>query len=412
MNAPTTMKACRGCTSSRLKLFLPMGPHPLANGFLKREQLTTTEPKFPLDTHVCLDCGLIQVNDQIPAEFFRNYVYIPSSSDTMHGHFRDYAKQVVDTCIKSPQSLVVDIGCNDGLFLGFVKNLGVRTLGIDPATNIIQMAREKGLEVVNEYFVPSLAKKVREKYGPASVIVTNNTYHHIGDLDTFTQGVVELLDDSGVFIVEVPHAQEVVALNQFDGIYHEHVSQFTAKAFVDHLRRFGLEVFQIHSLGVHGGSMRVFSRKQSSKTALPPAVAAWIAAEQGKGLFEAATYDAFFDRVQQIKIDLLAILKKLKGEGKRIVGYGASARGNTLLNYFGIGPELLDYMVDRNTLKQGLYTPGMHIPVFGAEKLLTDKPDYMLLLAWNFADEVIKQQAEYQRLGGKFIIPIPTPRIV
>jgi hypothetical protein len=190
------------------------------------------------------------------------------------------------------------------------------------------------------------------------------------------------------------------------------VSQFTAKAFVDHLRRFGLEVFQIHSLGVHGGSMRVFSRKLPNRPALPPAVAAWIAAEQSKGLFEAATYDAFYDRVQQIKTELLALLKKLKGEGKRIVGYGASARGNTLLNYFGIGPDVLDYMVDRNPLKQGLYTPGMHIPVFGAEKLLTDKPDYLLLLAWNFADEIIKQQAEYQRAGGKFIVPIPRPTVI
>lgn len=410
MKASVSMNACRGCQSSRLNLFLPLGSHPLANGFLKKEQLTAPEAKFPLDAHVCLDCGLIQIADQVPPEFFRNYVYVPSSIDTMHRHFADYARQVVDTCVKSPRSLVVDIGCNDGLFLGFVKERGVRTLGVDPATNIIQMARQKNLEVINEYFHPQLAKEIRQKHGPAAVIVTNNTFHHIGDLDTFTKGVTMLLEDSGIFIIEVPHAQEVVELNQFDGIYHEHVSQFTAKAFVNHLRRFDMEVFQLQRLGVHGGSMRVFARKR--KGAVGPAVAEWISREAEKGLFKVETYDAFRARVEQIKDNLLRLLRNLKADGKKLAGYGASARGNTLLNYFGIGTDLLDYVVDRNKLKQGLYTPGMHIPVYSVEKILEDRPDYVLLLAWNFADEVIKQQHEYHRLWGKFILPIPEPRIV
>ncbi|MFQ5904862.1 MAG: methyltransferase domain-containing protein [Candidatus Binatia bacterium] len=406
------MIACRACKSSRLNMFLPLGSHPLANGFLRKQQIAEEEATFPLDTHVCLDCGLIQVRDNVPPGYFRNYVYVPSASEVMHGHFADLADAIAGEFLTSADSLTIDIGCNDGLFLKCLKDRGARTLGVDPATNIIQVARQQGLEIINEYFNPEIATGIRETYGPASVILTTNTFHHVDDLDSFTEGVRLLLNDSGVFIIEVPHALELVEQNEFDGVYHEHVSQFTVKSFVDLFRRFDLEVFRVDRLDVHGGSVRVFVRKGKGGDSMSPAVSAWLSRGAERGLFSESTYTAFRERVEEIKETLLTLLSTLKGAGKRVVGYGASARGNTLLNYYIIGTDLLDYIVDRNSLKHGLYSPGMHIPVFGVEKLLEDRPDYVLILAWNFGEEIMRQQEEYRRLGGRFIFPIPEPRII
>lgn len=406
------MTQCRGCKSERLYLFLPLGDHPLANGFLRESQLAQPEARFPLDAHVCLVCGLIQVADQVPPEYFRHYVYIPSASDQMHDHFSELADQMRGRFLSEPEALTIDIGCNDGLFLSFLNGHGRRTLGIDPATNIAELAREKGVEVVDEYFVPELAKDVRKKYGPASVVVSTNTFHHIGDLDPFTLGVTILLDENSIFVVEVPHALELVAQNEFDGIYHEHVSQLTVKSFVDHFRRFGLEVFEVEPLAVHGGSIRVFSRLARNGVTTSPGVHAWIERETDQGLFSSATYDDFRSRVESIRSELLSQLRRLKADGKTIAGYGASARGNTLLNYCAIGPETLEFIADRNPLKHGLYTPGMHVPVVPVERLLESRPDYVLVIAWNFAEEIMGQLDAYRRAGGRFILPIPEPTIV
>ncbi|MBM2821851.1 MAG: SAM-dependent methyltransferase [Thermoleophilia bacterium] len=406
------MTACRGCRSERLYLFLPLGDHPLANGFLRREQLEEPEPRFPLDAYVCLDCGLIQVADQVPPGYFRHYVYIPSTSDQMHGHFSGLADAVSARFLSSPDDLTIDIGCNDGLFLSFLVERGRRALGIDPATNIAVLAREKGVQVVNEYFTPDVASQVRAEHGPAQVVVSTNTFHHIGDLDPFTLGVTLLLDDDGVFVVEVPHALELVEQNEFDGIYHEHVSQLTVKSFVDHFRRFGLEVFDVEPLAVHGGSMRVFARPAKDRATTAPGVQAWIDRETDRGLFSSATYDNFRSRVEKIRSELLSQLRRLKAEGKTIAGYGASARGNTLLNYCAIGPETLEFVADRNPLKQGLYTPGMHIPVVPVEQLLEERPDYVVVIAWNFAEEIIRQLDDYRRRGGQFILPLPEPSLL
>lgn len=406
------MTLCRACKSDHLYLFLGLGSHPLANGFLAADELTEEEPLFPLDVRVCLACGLIQIPDNVPAGFFRNYVYVPSTSDAMHSHFDGLAEVVTTEFVTAAGGLTVDIGCNDGLFLKSMRRRGARTLGIDPATNIVQMAREAGLEVVNEYFSPSLAREVRKEYGPATAIVTTNTFHHIGDLDSFTEGVAALLHDEGVFLIEVPHALDIVEQNQFDGVYHEHVSQFTVKSVVDHARRFSLEVFRVDKLPVHGGSIRVFLQKSTNGGTIAPSVAAWTRTEREKGLFDRRTYDAFTRRVETMREQLLDLLGGLRNQQRSIVGYGSSARGNTLLNYFGIGTQFLDYIVDRNVLKHGLYTPGMHIPVLPVERLLVDRPDYVLILAWNFAEEIVRQQAEYRAGGGRFIVPIPEPQLV
>jgi SAM-dependent methyltransferase len=403
------MKACRACKSSRLFLFLPLGDHPPANGFVAPDRLDGEESKFPLDAHVCLDCGLIQVEDQVPPGFFHHYVYLPSASPLMQRHFAGLAGEIYRRYGREG-GLVVDVGCNDGLFLRSLQQLGGRPLGIDPATNIVETVQRDGIDVVNDYFTPEVAAEVRRTRGPATILVTTNTFHHVGDLDVFMEAVLRLLGPEGVFVVEVPHCLPIVEQSQFDGIYHEHVSQFSVKAFVDLLARFDMSVFEVQPLSVHGGSIRVFARRGSG--AVLPEVASWIEAEVQAGLFESATYVAFRERVEGLRDELMDLLRELRAGGARLAGYGASARGNTVLNYYGIGTELLAYVVDRNPLKQGLYTPGMHLPVRPPEALIEDRPDYVLLLAWNFGAEVLEQQREYLESGGRFILPLPEVRMV
>ena len=404
------MTNCRGCKSTRLFAFLPLGDHPPANGFVAPERLGEPEAKFPLDTFVCLDCALIQVADQIPANFFRQYVYIPGASPRMQEHFKGLAADI-DARFDRSKGRVVDIGCNDGTFLRAARARGWTPLGIDPATNIVEAVKDDGIDVINEYLSVPIAEAARTQYGPAAVIVTTNTIHHIGDLDEFMSAVRTLLADDGVFVVEVPHAEKLVQQNEFDGIYHEHVSQMSIKSFVDLFARFGMRVIDVTPLSVHGGSVRVFGDK-GSREQTPAAVTEWVKNEERAGLFEKDTYVQFARRVDALRDETLALLRSLKAKGKRLAAYGASARGNTVLNYYGIGPDLIDFVADRNSLKQGLYSPGMHIPVREPESLVRERPDYVLLLAWNFADEVIAQQAEYLQGGGTFILPLPEVKLV
>lgn len=406
------MTQCRACRGRRLYLFLPLGDHPPANAFLRRDQLDGPETRFALDAHACLDCGLIQVPNVIPPDFFRDYVYVPSASTTMHEHFEALATLVRSTLAPSPDDLVVDIGCNDGLFLWKLRGAGGRGLGIEPAVNLTAVARARGVEVVNEYFNVDLAAAVREQYGPARVITTTNTFNHIDDVHDFMAAVRVLLDPDGTFVIEVPHAGDLIAHGEFDTIYHEHVSEFSVKSLIDLFACFDLVVSDVVRLPVHGGSMRVFGRRGASNAAVSPRVSQWLAEERRAGLFDSATYDEFATRVYAIRCGLLDLLGDLKTQGRRIAGYGAPAKGNTLLNFYGIGPDVLDYLADRNALKHGLFSPGMHIPVVPAERVLEDQPDYLLILAWNFGDEIMRQQEEYRRRGGKFIVPIPAPVVL
>jgi SAM-dependent methyltransferase len=393
-------------------MFLPLGEHPPANAFVRPDQLDTPQPAFSLDTHVCLGCGLIQVPNVIPPDFFRNYVYVPSASDTMHEHFAQLAHVVKASLLASPDDLVVDIGSNDGLFLSHMNRLTRRTLGIEPATNLTALARERGVEVVNEYFTPDTARSVAERVGRAQVIVTTNTFNHIDDLHAFMAGVTTLLAEDGTFIVEVPHAGDLVEQNEFDTVYHEHVSEFSVKSLVELYAFFDMVVSDIVRLPVHGGSMRVSGRRRSHPAGVAAAVGEWLAQERRARLTERATYEAFSRRVHDIRERLLSLLRELKAQGRRIAGYGAPAKGNTLLNYYGIGPDMLLFLADRNALKHGLYSPGMLIPVVPVERVLEEQPDFLLILAWNFGDEIMRQQEEYRRRGGQFILPIPEPRIV
>jgi SAM-dependent methyltransferase len=329
----------------------------------------------------------------------------------MHEHFAGLADAVRSRFLATDDDLAIDIGSNDGLFLSKLRALGARGLGIDPAANLCEIARQRGVDVVNEYFTRKTAADVRAKYGRARVIVTTNTFNHIDDLHDFMGSVATVLDEHGTFVVEVPHAGDLIANNEFDTVYHEHLSEFSVKSLVDLFAFFDMQVVDVQRLSVHGGSMRV-SAQRSAVAKPSAAVQEWLNAEREAGLFEAETYQAFSRRVATIRDRLLEMLADLKANGHTIAGYGAPAKGNTLLNYYNLGSDTLEYLADRNPLKHGLYSPGRRIPVVPPERVLESQPDYLLILAWNFGEEIMRQQEEYRRRGGRFILPIPEPTIV
>jgi SAM-dependent methyltransferase len=406
---PNILQACRCCDARSLILFLPMGNHPPANMFVRPADLEAPQPSFPLNAQACTDCGLIQVSDQIPDGFFTDYLYVPSGAATMHTHFAELASRL-EAIAKG--GLIVDIGCNDGLMLAQAVRNGSLCLGIDPAANLAVIAKERGVDVHVAYFGPETAREVRKLYGPAAVISTTNTFNHIGNLHAFMEGVGILLEESGTFVVEVPWGKAILETNEFDNIYHEHMSEMSLLSIVKLCEATGFDVVDIERLPVHGGSMRVFMRPRNPGNTATLAVADMLNEEKAAGLTDPEAYAAFADRVHVMGQELVAMLRELKAAGKTVAGYGAPAKGNTLLNYFGIGPDLVSYLVDRNPLKQGLYSPGMNIPVLSPDVIRERRPDYLLVLAWNFFDEIRGQLADYEKAGGKFIVPLPTPHIV
>lgn len=400
---------CRACQADFPYVFLPMGDHPPANSFVRPEDLDKDQPTYPLNTQACLSCGLIQVDDQVPAGFFEHYLYVPSSASTMHTHFGDLAGVLQR---EAGQELIVDIGCNDGLLLSACNELGCKTIGVDPAANLAEIASTRGVNVDVGYFTADAAQALLKRHGPAKVIVTTNTFNHIGDLHDFMAGIDHWLAMDGVFVVEVPWARDLLVNNEFDTVYHEHVSEFSLLSFVKLGAYFDLEVVDVHRLAVHGGSMRVFMKRTSAASRPAPIVAAMLAEEKAAGLLSAESYDAFAGRIGEIRVELLATLIELKSQGLKIAGYGAPAKGNTLLNFFQIGPDTLDFLVDRNPLKQGLYSPGMKIPVLSADAIEEQRPDVLLVLAWNFFDEIRQQQSAFEERGGRFLVPLPAPVLI
>lgn len=405
----TTLDHCRACLAPDPHLFLPMGDHPPANMFVRAEEVDEEQPAFPLNTQACLECGLIQVADQIPADFFRHYLYVPSAAASMHTHFGELATALSE---RAEGGLIVDIGCNDGLLLTACNALGCQTLGVDPAANIAEMARERGVDVHLAYFNPDTAAELRESRGAAKVIVTTNTFNHIGDLHDFMRGVEILLAEDGTLVLELPWARDLLHHNEFDTVYQEHLSEFSLLSLVKLGKFFDMQVTDVTRLWVHGGSMRVFMRRFSQSDVPTPIVQQMLEEERADGMLESTTYDQFSDRVEGIRDKLHAMLSELKGQGLKIAGYGAPAKGNTLLNYFKIGPEHLDFLVDKNPLKQNLYSPGMKIPVRETSAIAEEQPDILLVLAWNFFDEIKEQQAEFLARGGRFLVPLPEPSIV
>jgi novobiocin biosynthesis protein NovU/D-mycarose 3-C-methyltransferase len=404
---------CRICGGSDLEQVLSLGPSPLANAFLRSADEFSEERSYPLDVHFCSACTLLQLLDVVdPDVLFGRYLYTTGTSETIAGHNRSYARTLVELLNLKPGDLVVEAASNDGSFLQCLEPCGAATLGIEPASNLAAAASASGIETVNTFFTSALARDLRRARQPAHAVVANNVLAHVDDPHDFLCGCRELVADDGLIAIEVPYVADLIERLEYDTMYHEHLSYFSVAALLRLCDRAGLAAVRIDRLPVHGGSLRLYL----SRTAAPhaPAAHALEAAERRAGLAGAARYRRFADDVRTSRSALLTLLERLTAEGRRIVGYGAPAKGSTLLNYCGIGTRLLPYTVDRNPLKVGLYTPGTHIPVRELSALSSgvDDPDYVLILAWNLADEIIRQQQAYRSRGGRFIVPVPVPRVV
>ena len=404
---------CRVCTKNTLKKILTLGPTPLANAFLTEQQINTGEKFYPLDVYFCTNCHFLQLGHVIsPLLLFQNYVYVSSTSKLFIKHFEQYAEKVYERLKLNSHSLVIDIGSNDGILLKPFKKLGTKVLGIEPAENIAKIARPEGIDTISEYFSKKLAHFVVKKYGKADIITANNVFAHIDDLDEVIEGLKILLKDNGVFIMEAPYLIDFLQKRYFDLVYHEHLSYWSVDALQTLFKRFNMTVFFVEKVAVHGGSIRVFVKKEEGHFPVDKSVKQFLLKESKMKLKDITTYLNFAQKVYENKVKLLLLLEKLKSEGKTIAAYGAPAEGNTLLNFFSIGTETLDFVVDDSKFKQGLFTPGKHIPVVPSQQLYEKKPDYVLILAWNFADSIMKIHDKYKNGGGRFIIPVPKPRIV
>jgi len=407
------ISSCRICKSKRLKKVISLGSSPIANAFLTQKQIHQPESYYPLETYLCLNCGLVQLGHVVsPDLLFKNYLYVSSTSPVFIKHFEDYAAEVFHKFHLGKKSLVIDIGSNDGILLKPFKKLGAHVLGIDPAKEIANKATKSGLETIPSYFDTELAQELVKSHGKAKVITANNVFAHVDNIDELTEATKILLDKNGVFIIEAPYLVNFIEQNLFDTIYHEHLSYLSIKPLTVFFKIHDMRIFATERTSSHGGSIRVFVTVKNSKYKTEKSVKESLKEEINKKIHLPVTWEHLALSIKQNKIKLTGLLNKLKTQGKSIVGYGAPAKGNTLLNFFGIGNDILDYIVDDSPLKQGLFAPGTHIPIVALKEIAKTKPDYILILAWNFAESIIQKLHPYSEQGGSFIIPVPSPRIV
>lgn len=396
---------CRLCGSKDLELVLKLAPTPPANAFVKTPE---AQQAFPLDVHFCRACGHVQLLDVVdPAVLFENYVYVSGTSPVFVRHFEAYARELVARAKPRPGALAVDIGSNDGTLLGFFQKAGLKVLGIDPAKAIAADATKRGLETLCAFFTPELARAIRSERGAAAIVTANNVFAHADDLRGIAEGVRELLADDGVFAFEVSYLLDVVEKTLFDTIYHEHVAYHSAAPLQRFLASVGLELYDAQRVDPHGGSLRGYAQKTGGPRKPTGEVERLIALERKAGLDKAETFKRFSADIDEKGRALSQLLRKLKAQGKTIAGFGAPAKATTLMHHFKLGRDVLDFVIDDSPLKQGLLTPGLHIPVVSARALEERKPDYALILAWNFAPSIIAKHKAYHDAGGRFIVPLP-----
>jgi hypothetical protein len=390
-----------------------LGPTPLANSFLETPAEFATELQFPLDLYFCEECSLVQLLDVIdPEVLFRNYIYVTGTSDTITAHNESYAETVTQLLCLRADDLVVEVASNNGQLLQSFKRRGVRTLGIEPAENIAAIARAAGVETISEFFDSAIAPKVLASYGPAKAVIGNNVLAHVDNTKDFLLGCKSLLAPDGLVIIEVPYLRDFLNHLEYDTVYHEHLCYFSVTSLMHMCDAVGLSLVRVDHVPVHGGSLRIYAAHQESHREHAPEVRRVADEERAAGMSTFATYEQFACDVQGSRKALLELLCEIKQAGKTVAGYGAPAKGNTLLNFCGIDSQQLTFTVDKNPLKVGLYTPGTHIPVQPVAAVLEKQPDYLLILAWNFADEIMRQQVAYQERGGRFIIPIPKAKVI
>ncbi|MFH1461884.1 MAG: class I SAM-dependent methyltransferase [bacterium] len=401
---------CRVCNSTTIK-FLSLGQMPLVNSFLKKEELSTEE-KFDLSTSFCPYCYLVQLITIVPPEkLFRDYIYFSSTSKSFLEHCQETAEQLTKKLNLNSESLVLEIASNDGAQLQFFKKLGIKVLGIDPARNIAKVANKKNVPTICEFFNYKFAKKLKkDKNIQADLIFGANVLAHVPEIVDFVKGIKIILKQKGTAVFEFPYLKGLLE-KKFDIIYHEHVFYYSLIALKNLFLQADLEIYDVEMTPAQGGSLKIFvSHPNNFK--ISANVKNLISKEIQDGFDKIETFQKMNDDVLNLKNELTLLLKKLKSEGKRIAAYSAPAKGNILLNYFNINENYLDFIVDKSEAKQGLYTPGTHLLVHSPEKINQDKPDYLLILCWNIADEIIKQLEDYHNAGGKFIIPIPDIKIV
>jgi SAM-dependent methyltransferase len=407
------LQNCRGCGEAQLSVFLKLGPQPLANSFIRDAARFSSEPFFPLDVAFCRACALVQLVDEIdPEVLFRDYVYVSGTSETMTRHFAQYARDVVGSLKLGANDLVAELASNDGTLLAHAKAAGVRVLGIEPANNIAAMARERGIDTVAEFFNKELALQLRRERGGAAAIIANNVLAHVPNPRDFLAGAAEWLAPNGRVVTEFPYLEPMLTGMEYDTVYHEHMSYFSVTALLPLFASAGLTIQRIDHQPVHGGSLRVWSARKADVADHSAAVRALAAQEKQRGLADLARFEKYAEDVRAHRGALRELLEGLKRQGAVVAAHGAPAKGNTLLNHCGIDTSLVRYILDKNPLKVGSFSPGMHIPVMDPAHVAVDPPDYLLILAWNMAEEIMKQQSEFKARGGKFILPLPEPRIV
>jgi len=388
---------------------LDLGSMPPANAYVRKEDLAKPEKSFPLALYFCRKCSLAQLLDVVnPEILFKNYHFLTSASFPSVVHFERYAQEVIKPLIQSKNDLVIDIGGNDGTLLQYVKEYA-RVLNVDPADNLAPISERNGVPFYTGFFTSQTADDIIAKYGKAKVVTANNVFAHTDPLRDVFDSVAKLIGDDGTFIFEVHWQKHFIEEGAFDQIYHEHLCFHSLHALQHLVESAGMKIFDVQIVPMQGRSLRVFAAKNR---VISPNVERILNEEEKAGLTHEATLRSFAQKIETNKKKLLALLKELKAAGKKIVGYGAPAKGNTLLNYYGIGPDILDYLSDTTVLKQGLYSPGMHIPIVSPEKLITDTPDYILLLAWNFKDAILEKEKALREKGVKFIITVPAVEVI
>ena len=411
MEATPTDQPCRSCGKTELSIFLDLGHTPIADRLVKEHQLSEQEPSFPLEVALCANCGMVQILETVAPEilFSSDYPYFSSFSDYLLKHSRENVLDVIDRRDLNADSMVVELASNDGYLLKNYVEQGIPVQGIDPAEGPAKAANDIGVPTLHTFFTLDLAKELLAKGIQADVIHGNNVLAHVADTNGFVEGIATLLKDDGVAVIEAPYCKDLIDHLEFDTIYHQHLLYLTATS-LDHLfRSHGLFLNEVKRLSLHGGSLRLYVEKIDR---VGDSVKEMLAMEKAEGIDSLSYYMDFSQRVVDLKQSLYTMITDLKAEGKSIAGYGAAAKGCTLINYVGITNDMIDFIADKNHHKQGQYMSGMQIPIVDPKKILEEMPDYVLILPWNVSKEILSQQAEYRAKGGKFIIPIPQPVIV